>query len=287
MTSVSMGDIRSWAVEKLHTPKDEIKDSLVYETPFFSSWKMGDAKRFSIKRKTLYKNSTPCSTLIRDYVSPIIELHKTKKPNLPWLAKVVSDQTEYKLIVNHMVTSGKFTYGLEGKDLDHSLTYCSRARNPYEAFATGGYSVQTVWRSAPLISYEALFLKEHMLANVTRMSKYLVDRHDIYNVRVEDEINKSKTRKSLKRKEPTDNINRILDSSFIPNKLRYTKVSFDSVKRADGTVPREDCLFSQVTDLLSDISNRQLCLIDIDEENHSDLDDDLYLEDFSDTDALG
>jgi hypothetical protein len=284
LSSISMGNIRSWAVEKIHTPKDVIKDALIYETPFFSSWKMGDAKQFSLRKKKLYKDSSVGSTFIRDYVSPIIEMHKSKKPNLPWLAKVINDQTESKLIVNHMLTSGKFTYGLTGDDLLKSLTYCSRARNPYEAYATGGYSVQTVWRSAPLISYESHFLMEHMLANVDLMSRYLVPRFDIYNINIEDELNKSKTRKSLKRKEPI--LNSVLDSDSIPNKLRYTKVSFGDIKGTNENIKRDDILFSDTFNILKDMSNRQVHLLDIDEETFSDLDEDLYLEQDSSTDTL-
>jgi hypothetical protein len=272
-----MGDIRSWAVERLYTPKDLIKDSLIYETPFFTSWKMGDAKQFSKMRKSLYKSSRPASSFIRDYVSPIIRLHKTKKPNLPWLAKVINDQTESKLIVNHMLTSGKFTYGLTGIDLYRSLSLCSRARNPYEAYATGGYTVETVWRSEPLISYESQFLLEHMLANVSLMSRYVIPRFAIFDLSDEDKFTKFSFIKKEKRKQ--GELKKEILS--LPNKRvkesRFIRISLDDVNRNDKDIRRDTILCPNVTNILADIQNRQLDLVDIDEEQFSDLDENLYL----------
>jgi len=282
LTSISMGDIRSWAVEKLYTPKDQIKDSLVYETPFFTSWKMGDAKQFSLYRKKLYKSSRPSSTFIRDYVTPIIELHKSKKPNLPWLAKVINDQTESKLIVNHMVTSGKFTYGLRGKELQDALTFCSRARNPYESYATGGYSVKTVWRCEPLISYEHQFLMDHLIANVSLMNKYLVQRFDIHSLTEDDIISYSlherwRPKKSGKRKAST--LGYALDKDVIPSKLRYTKISFNDVNtKTNEFIKRDDKLAQGVSTLLEDMSNRKLNLVDLDDQTYESGDEDLFLE---------
>jgi hypothetical protein len=267
LTPPLVGDLRSWAVERLVTPQDTIVDDIIYETPFYTSWKRAEAKEFSIKRKKLYRFSNKGSTIIRDYATPIINLNDNKKARLPYLATVLSDSAESKLIVNYRQTSGKFTAGLTGDELFEALRLCSRARNPFEAHATGGVSYDTVWKGLSRPSLEWISLAELLTSELSIVASPWVHFYDSFVL--PEDSNKSLVPQKRGIKRSSYQISDIQDNNsksdeFEPRK-GLTRITLDmlsnTIHRKD--VPRDDIL-APVSNILQDMTNREIPITDQD-----------------------
>jgi len=258
VAAVQTGHLRSWAVQRMKAPTDSIVDDFFYETPFFTQWKEADAKAFSIKRKSTYRNSMAANTAVFDYAHPYLVLNKNRRPDLPRIASLVSDYTEHKLIINHQMTTGKFLFGLSGNGATKALSLCSRHRNPWEAYATGGYKVATLWRGDPRATEEYSFLLEHILANVEQMNKYIVPRLDVYSFNYTQLFPHSRPQKR--------DLNDVPRNMYVPSELgsrkrakpSYEVVSFDNLRQISLDGPKDDHLeLKNVRDLLGDIEFRR------------------------------
>jgi hypothetical protein len=279
---VRAGDLRSWASEKLFSPKDYFDENFLYETPFFTEVKRTEAKAFSLKRKNVYRNSSLGNTILRDYVYPKLELLKTKKPQISRVASCASDALEAKLILYHGISTGKFSFGLNAEDMVKAITYCSRARNPYEAYATGGYRVLTPWRGPALQTPDQVFMLRYLTEEVTAMSKFMVEKFDsksppisIFKVRGPNKRNREEEDHSDLQPRPRP------DTEVVSGNL----LDFDVFKRLDAMEdqPRIGGYFDalQVQDIVDDIKTRTHSSTDlpIHDQILSDNDDDeLYLE---------
>jgi hypothetical protein len=255
---VQTGHLRSWACQRLKAPTDRIVDDFLYETPFFTQWKESDSKAFSIMRKNVYKTSIAANTAVFDYANPIIKLNRNRKPDLPRLAGLVSDFTEHKLIVNYQMTTGKFLFGLSGNGAKKALFLCCRHKNPWEAYATGGYKVETLWRGEPRATSEYTFLLEHILANVLSMNQYVVPRLDVYSFNYTELFPHSRPQKR--------DLNDVPRNMYVPSELGMRKkvkpysqiVAFDNLQQVNLDGPKDDHLNPKgVKDLLGDIKFRQ------------------------------
>jgi hypothetical protein len=278
---VSTGHIRTWAVQRLIAPTDKIVDDFLYETPFFTQWKESDARNFSIRRKSLYKSSIIANSAVFDYANPIIELNRVRKPDLPRIAGLVSDFTEHKLIVNHELTTGKFLFGLSGNGARKALELCSRARNPWEAYATGGYKVHTLWRGDPRITSEVDFLLEHLLANVTLMSSYMIKRLDVYDFDYTSLFPYSRpTKRDIGDKERNRFSSIEHESKRLKSSLK--RISMSDLVSYDGAgIQKDDSLNPQsISNILGDIGSRLISVEPVSEEIDS-FDEDLFLEEYS------
>jgi len=269
------GNLKTWKVERLISPSDIIHDDFIYNTPFFTEWKRADSKKFSLLRKSVYKNSRPCSTMILDYASPRIELSNNRVPELPHMARVISDSMESKLLVNHLQTSGKFTMGLTSEQMDSALRLCSMARNPYEAYATGGYRYLTVWHALPRVSSEWVELNEILHTSVSMIYSHRATFYNTFEVPINIEPS---SRPKRKRIGDNKTIVTDLDPAMEPRQS-LTRVTLDMLRETvhRKEVPRDDTL-RPVTDILSDIHTRQLCLVDDNISVYEDIIED-YLED--------
>jgi len=276
---VQTGHLRSWAVQRMKAPTDKIVDDFLYETPFFTQWKESDAKAFSISRKKTYQKSMAANTAVFDYANPILKLNKNRKPDLPRLAGLVSDFTEHKLIVNYQMTTGKFLFGLSGNGAQKALLLCSRHRNPWEAYATGGYKVETLWRGDPRASYEYSFLLEHILANVLEMNKFIVTRLDVHSFNYTQLFPHSRPQKR--------DLGDVRRNTCIPEedhidkraKPSFTRVSFDKMIPANLDGPIDDRLeIKNVKNLLGDIEFRRVSPEPEESDHLSDgMDEELFL----------
>jgi hypothetical protein len=282
------GLLKSWAIERLHAPHDEIVDSFVYESPFFTKWKEGDAKAFSLKRKTIYQQSMPARTEIVEYCNPLIVMNKTNKPSLSHIAKCVSDFVESKLVVNYGLTTGKLTYGLNLEDLCKSLRYCALARNPFEAYATGGYSVSTVWRGRSRVSSEWLELVEDLVTKLDYIGLYNISFLDSYEV-VQNQpfkyIEGNVSERAVKRKLRTFKAEASSDS--LSTKDEVKRIKLDSTNFIDivEDLTREDILISGAVSIRDDIKGRQN-LVDPEVSDAQSEDEDFFLGEYESEEEL-
>jgi hypothetical protein len=280
------GKLKGWQVDRMVAPTDTIIDNYIYESPFFTEWKRADAKKFSIKRKETYRRSLPCSTELVEYVNPRLEMHKSIVPKLNPLARAISDSNEVKLLVNYGLSTGKFTFGLHGNELLKALSYCSRARNPFEAYATGGYSVKTVWRCPPLASAEWIFLTEHILTSIDGINKSIYTRLDI------DEMSSLVAESSLlkrKEREPEENLSQDTEENdrLGHRKFDGPKITVSMIDMVNRNTRSDESMtvIQPAMSLLEDLRNRQTNDQFLD--NLSDYgsgDEDIFLESFDEDD---
>jgi hypothetical protein len=258
LTPPLVGNLRTWSVELLQTPRDTIVDDVIYSTPFFTEWKRSDAKKFSILRKTTYKSSVNGSTIIRDYATPLFTLNKSRTPSLGYLARNISDSMESKILVNYKMTSGRFTFGLSGESLDTALRNCSRAVNPFEAYATGGYTYDTVYRGLSTTSTEWLEFTDLLKSDVSMTYCHRAGFLDSY-LEVDSELNSNTGAKRKVHQDMVQDLN--------PNKGKkypITRITLSMLSENCHQEVRDDVL-APVTNLSQDMSNRQLFLLPIEE----------------------
>lgn len=274
---VTTGNLRSWAVERLTTPRDKIVDDFIYETPFYTEWKRSEAKAFSIMRKNIYKNSSKGSTLIRDYAKPVYYLNRNRKPMLPYLARCISDSAESKMIVHYKQTTGKFTSGLRGDDVHLALQRCSTARNPFEAYSTGGIRYGTVWRATARVCPDWLFIGDLLSSSYDLVSASRVQRYDSVNPPMS--ANMLRNDRNLKRSLLDFDINKVVPTPLeqSESKRPLIRVTLDQLKVAVSHENTQTTEFQPITNLVEDIVSREFQET---EEDHGEYDDlvDGYLE---------
>lgn len=256
------GFLKSVLSDRLVSPSDNITDSIIYNTPFFTEWKRADSKAFSLKRKNTYKKTHPnTNSFVFEYVNPYITENNDRKPQLPRLAGVLTDAQETKLIVNHNLTSGKFTHGLNSDQMLKALQMNSLSNNPFKSFATGGYRVDTKWRKIPMVSSDAVFLWEHFSTSVDLMRDYIVSKFHVLNPPMSTYnslmLPKRKIRDTVSSQE-TDNV-LLVDTSH--KRSKFNTITIDMVNNIDSI--NKDGLLD--TNALSISTDRELRTIDVED----------------------
>jgi hypothetical protein len=245
---------------------------------------LADAKAFSIKRKAVYKSSIPCQTLVRDYANPILRLNKSKVPKFGAVASAVSDYVETKLLVLYRMTSGKTSYGLTSKGMIDSLRYCSRARNPYEAYATGGYEVLTSWVGPARASSEWLWLTNHLINNVEMMYDHTATK--VYSGYLNEEGKHIAPEVGEKAHTPSRSRKRDLDIPLSEHASVYKKLSLGQLSVSDQVYlpnqKRDDMVQPSVVNVRTDLLRN---VMDVEEEIFSGSEDEIdYLGEYAEVD---
>lgn len=250
------GESRSYKAQRLTTPRVSIVDNLLYETPFYVQWKRGDARKHQILRKSVYKNTQLMQSSTFEYSNPRIKLNKTRSPSFSIAQKAISDWYDLKLITQHGYTMGKVTFNLFGQELHRALVQCSRAPNPFEAYATGGYTNLTAWRAPPVVSSELQYLVELFNQNISLIETRLVSRFDIDNVDVEEILGtRPEKRKSTK---TVDYKSKVSLSEPVPGEgpVPYKTISFNSSMIISLPEQRGD-IISNAVSIIGDLKGRQ------------------------------
>lgn len=261
----TVGLIKSALSERLLSPKDTIDDNLCYSTPFFTDWKRSDAKEFSIRRKKTYQRThEDTSSFIMEYINPFYELNKTKEPTLTPLARLMSDSMESKLIIQYGLTSGKFVYGLNADEMYKSLVQCGRAKNPFEAYSTGGYRVLSPWKGVPLVPEELKHFVLDVMWKVNYIRSYVVDRFDTLNPYDEESYkvivaNRSKRLHDSSDRTTANNLDERNDSL----RRKYNTITLSDISK-DPVLHREEEGPKYVLHILDDKLNRETNLVSVD-----------------------
>jgi len=257
-TAPSMGGwIRTLKIRHLRSPRDQIVDNLVYSSPFFVEWKRTQAKEFQLKRVETYRNSKPFPSEVWEYSNPKLVLSKTKKPSFTLSQASVTEMMDLKLVASCGLSLGKVTHNLFGESLYKAIVQCGRHQNPFEAYATGGYKVETAWRAPAAVCRETQELVDHLYWNLDKVFYYTTSRRET----------PPPTRKEmyqlygLKRKlegeryppwvDPPENFER--DDN---DRLTHKKVRFEDLLHLDPCESKGPKGLAPVSDVLSDISTR-------------------------------
>jgi len=199
------GTSKIYKVRALKTPRDNISDNLVFTTPINVHWTSADAIEFSLKRKKLYKTTRRSSSEVFEYSNPRIKLNKTVNPKFNIMQKSVSEWQDLRLIASLGLSMGKVTFNLFGDQLYQAMISCSRAPNPFEAYATGGYRVLTPWRAPPVPSAELRDLVSLLQNNLDRIYDYMVSKLDKSTIDLST-VMSSADEQSAKRKREAKNL---------------------------------------------------------------------------------
>jgi len=275
---VVTGFYKSVMAERLVSPADNIVDSIIYTTPFFTEWKRSDAKAFSIKRKATYKKTHQHTNgFVFEYCNPYIEENNNRKPQLPRLAGVLTDAQETKLIVNHNLTSGKFTHGLNSDQMLKALQMNSLSKFPFKSFATGGYRVITKWRGVPMVPSDQVFLWEHFSTKVDLMRNFMVSKFHVLHPPGR-EYNKMMLPKrkivNTDIHEDTDNV-LLVDKSN--KRSKFNTLTLDMVNNIDN-LQQDGILNAGSLDIRMDMSSHFIEVGDYTGVSYDSADDELFLD---------
>jgi len=141
-----VGNVRTLSVYKIKPPTDDFESSMTRSIfPTKTSIPRGMAKQFSIKRSKVYKKDIIMNTFLYDFSNPKVRLNETKDPRLTALARKTPFWLAVRELVLNGVDVGKISYGLKPHDLDRAIEKFPLAENPFEARATGGYTIQSFY----------------------------------------------------------------------------------------------------------------------------------------------
>jgi len=173
------GYIRMWWVRGQASPRSNLLFDAKYQTPFKrvgvikTSLRM--AKDFSQKRKALYRKNQVFDSTLYDYLYPRIEYNKKDKI----LPRVIPRWADLNLILLHGVSGNSLTCGLSPEEMKKAILYQSLSSDPFRARATGGYKVNTVWRTERPPDQEWVDIQE-ALEHVEPLSYLYVHRADLH-----------------------------------------------------------------------------------------------------------
>lgn len=140
------GWTRFWKVAKLREPSIKYEQGIFVCIPFSGPPKRGEARRFSKLRQRVYKSTRPFDMAYINYVEPVIEFNKKRKPDLSPFARSMPLWAEIRNLVFENITTGKLASGLKGDELAVAPLHQKYAPDPFMARATGGYEILTSWR---------------------------------------------------------------------------------------------------------------------------------------------
>jgi hypothetical protein len=174
------GFLKEWKVSKLTTPRVVDTGDVMYELPFdLKEVTMGEAKRFSRKRKHVYKSSEPFDTTFIDFVMPKIRLNKKYKPSLTSEARNTPLFSEVKSLILLGRHTGKLVSCLSENEAKLAVNRQKFAVDPFYARATGGYSVITTHRTQRGPYSELLDLTDVLFSHQLVSSNYAYDRRKV------------------------------------------------------------------------------------------------------------
>lgn len=232
-----VGVSRLYNIRSYATPMNMMVFDPIYQTPFQLITKndisFKESKKFQIKRKKLYREQTPQSSYLYDYINPIIEFNKKDRV----IRRSLPRWADLSLILETNSSSGALTCGLSGEEIYNAVLYQHFASDPFRARATGGYSFVTTWRSERPPSQEWLEAAELLMKTDSIDSMY-VNRTDLVQnpMLMDDEmykdtnlfsnlvgiVNKRKTAPSVTQSELNtfaEDIRKILPSMIKRNKV--------------------------------------------------------------------
>jgi len=285
----NIGYNRTYRISQMKSPRDIFLDNLAYTSPFFVEWKRTEAREFSLKRKRAWRDSPLFPSWIYEYSHPKISLNKTKKPKQSILQSSVTEMMDLRLVASCGVSMGRVTHDLFGDSLYRAIFQCSRASNPFEAYATGGYSVTTPWRGPAYISEEVSCLVKSLYWNLDKMYNFYTPRegYDRSLKPIIPEIRGPKRKLDEPPKYPSWGG---VPTGFERSEEGYLirkRVKFDSLSKL---IPCESKghTVGPVTDLLSDLRGRfktdfKEAVFDFREDDCSDLDS--LISDYEDIDS--
>jgi hypothetical protein len=175
----AVGYQRLWWIRGERTPRSSLLFDTTYQTPFKTignkTVTFKESRDFQKKRKRLYRMNKVSDTTLYDYINPKIEYNK--KDQLK--QRVLPRWADFNLIIYHNMSSGSITCGLDSDNIKHAVSRQVFASDPLRARATGGYSIETNFRSGRPPSQEWVEIAD-VLSNLSDFHQMYVNRTDLH-----------------------------------------------------------------------------------------------------------
>jgi hypothetical protein len=137
------GYLRDWKVSKLSSPSCTWESDIFRVVPYAKPVQHGDAKKFSLLRKKVYKGTDLKDSLMVEYIYPKIEMNAKRPPLMSPEARSTPFWMDWRSFLLANLTSGKIAWGLSPEDVDYAIVHQKYADDPNRAKATGGYKIVT------------------------------------------------------------------------------------------------------------------------------------------------
>jgi len=161
---LTLGNTRTYAVNRMKTPVAEPLVDVVYSTPFGrhvlgKDISAKEKRKFAKRRKRVYKKSWWSDSTLLDISSPIIKERHSKRVT----ERLIPHWADLLYLFHHGQTAGTLVSGLWHDDIIKAPYVCPYSSDPFRSFATGGYEVITPkwyngYNSIPLASKEQVEL---------------------------------------------------------------------------------------------------------------------------------
>jgi len=175
----NVGHLRLWNIRGYMSPVSAMVFDTTYQTPFKLAFdhkvSFKESKLFSKKRKAIYKSNGINDSTLYDYTNPVIVYNK-KETILP---RSLPKWADFNLIVYHSMSSGSLTCGLEGEEVKNAVVRQQFSSDPFRARATGGYSIDTLWRTSRPPDQEWLDVAD-VLMDLDKAHSLYVRRADLH-----------------------------------------------------------------------------------------------------------
>jgi len=222
-------------VRRLVPPKAEFKDlGLRSAIPQRSSIPLGAAKRFQMRRIGVFKKHIVINTYAYEFSHPKIEMNNLRKANLSPLARTTPFWQAVRVLFLDGLDVGKISYGLSGRDLSIAIQKFPLAENPYEARATGGYTVTSLYSGNFGMSTEQYQLTE-FLKESRQVSGHFIYKKDVETIPASQAFNPEVDQSLIERRPPK----RLKTQNPYLVKSFETIISGEDPRYEEGDTPRE------------------------------------------------
>jgi len=176
--SYETGYQKLWWLRGKMSPRSNLLYDATYQTPYKLVNKhkvsLRDAKAFSKKRKDLYRKNPVLDSILYDYANPRLVYNK-KSHHIP---RVLPRWADMNLILYHGISSGSLTCGLSDEEVKLAVERQSLSSDPFRARATGGYSIETMWRTSRPASQEWIDIAD-VMSTTSKIDALRVNRADL------------------------------------------------------------------------------------------------------------
>lgn len=172
------GYSRLYNIRSYLTPVNPMVYDPIYSTPYklieTKNVSHKEARIFQKKRRNIFKKNVVSDTMLYDYLNPVLEFNKKDRP----VPRALPRWADLNLILYSNMTSGAITCGLKSEEIRDAVLRQHFASDPFRAKATGGYRIQTAWRSERPPSQEWLEASE-LLMGCEDIDSMYVNRTDL------------------------------------------------------------------------------------------------------------
>jgi hypothetical protein len=145
---LSIGETKLHVISKFMRPYEDT----FFEAPYITPFKKRESKKYPLKenynfqrqRQRSYSKAKNMPSEVMYYFNPRLEYNNVYKPH----DRVIPDWADYLYMVNHGMSTGNFTYGLDIEKINDIASRYTFSPDPLRAAARGGYKILDLYHSS-------------------------------------------------------------------------------------------------------------------------------------------